>query len=85
MIKDICTIIRSQTMFYIDNELREDKKTELLGHLDECLDCQNYFDSESDLKSKICQKLKDSYICRCDVNNLKNNIQSKISEIINPK
>lgn len=85
MIADVCTRIRSQLMFYIDNELKQEKKEELISHLNECEDCQNYFEKESDAKSKICEKLKDSYICRCDVKGLQSSITHKIQEIISTK
>ncbi len=85
MEKDICTIIRSQVMFYIDNELKEDKRLELLSHLDYCQECQTFFAKESETKVKICNKLKDSYICRCDMNTLKSTIKGKINELISSK
>lgn len=81
MIKALCDRIRSQLFFYIDNELKEEKRIELTKHLNGCEDCQEYFDKEKELKSKICKKLKDSYFCDCDVERLKNEICNKISKI----
>lgn len=71
-------------MFYIDNELKEDKRIELMSHLDGCTDCQLFFESETEVKSKICNKLKDSYICRCDIRKLQSTIQNKINELTSP-
>jgi hypothetical protein len=79
-----CTDIRDQVMFFIDNELPEDKRISLIGHFDHCNDCQSFFESEQEIKSKICKKLKDSYICECDVTKLTSSIKDKINEIINP-
>lgn len=85
MVTDLCTRIRSQLMFYIDNELKEDKRLELVSHLNSCKDCQDFYDSEFEMKSKICQKLKDSYLCQCDVKRLQSTIRNKINEIISTK
>jgi predicted anti-sigma-YlaC factor YlaD len=85
MVADLCTRIRSQLMFYIDNELKNDKKVELISHLNQCEDCQAYYEVECETKTKICQKLKDSYICQCDVKRLQSSIKNKISEIISIK
>lgn len=85
MVTDLCTRIRSQLMFYIDNELKEDKRLELVSHLNSCKDCQEYFNTECETKSKICQKLKDSYICKCDMKRLQSTIKNKINEIISSK
>ena len=58
-----CTDIRDQVMFFIDNELPEAKRLDLIKHFDYCDDCQKFFELEQDIKSKICKKLKDSYLC----------------------
>lgn len=81
MSKEYCQRIRSQLFFYIDNELKEDKRIELTNHLHQCVECQEYYDNESQLKSKICKKLKDSYFCNCDVEELKSEICSKIQDL----
>lgn len=75
-----CADIRNQVMFYIDNELTEEKRLWLVGHINQCPECQEYICHEQDVKTKICDKLKDSYICRCDVQRLKDSIKDKISE-----
>lgn len=85
MVGDLCTRIRSQLMFYIDNELKEDKRLELVSHLNGCKDCQAYYEKECEARNKICKKLKDSYICRCDVNGLQSSIKTKIQEIFSTK
>lgn len=77
-----CVEIRSQVMFFIDNELPEEKRLDLIGHFDFCSDCQSYFEKEQDVKSKICSKLKDSYMCEFDISKLKSSIKDKINEII---
>jgi Putative zinc-finger len=79
-----CADIRDQVMFFIDNELPETKRLDLIGHFDHCDDCQQFFEAEQDIKSKICKKLKDSYLCECDVTKLTTSIKDKINEIINP-
>lgn len=79
-----CTDIRDQVMFFIDNELPDSMRLELIGHFDHCNDCQDFFESEQEIKSKICKKLKDSYLCECDVKKLTISIKDKIKEIINP-
>jgi hypothetical protein len=82
MTDNLCQDVRNQVMFYIDNELSEDKRIWLAGHINKCADCQEYICHEQDLKTKICEKLKDNYICRCDVQRLKESIKGKISEIL---
>jgi len=82
MPNQLCADIRSQVMFFIDNELPEEKKEALARHLNTCDDCQQYYEKEQVIKSKICQKLKDTYICQCDIKRLKTSIKDKISEII---
>ncbi len=79
MADSACQDIRNQVMYYIDNELSEDKRLWLVGHINNCKDCQDYICHEQDLKSKICEKLKDNYICRCDVQRLKDSIKNKIN------
>lgn len=79
MAEKVCQDIRDQVMYYIDNELSEEKRMWLVNHINTCNDCQEYICHEQDLKTKICQRLKDSYICRCDVQRLKESIKNKIS------
>lgn len=79
MADSACQDIRNQVMYYIDNELSEDKRLLLVHHINNCKDCQDYICHEQDLKSKICEKLKDNYICRCDVQRLKDSIKDKIN------
>lgn len=81
MIKDICTIIRSQVMFYMDNELKEDKRLELGSHLELCEDCKRFYCNETEVKDRICQQLKEKYHLESDIDELKNSIQDRISEI----
>lgn len=83
MPNQLCTDIRNQVMFFIDNELPETKRLDLISHFDHCDDCQQFFELEQDIKSKICKKLKDSYLCECDVKRLTSSIKNKINEIIN--
>lgn len=77
-----CLEIRDQIMYYIDNELSDDNKKWILDHINDCLDCQQYLDAEQDIKSKICKKIKDAYVCRCDVQRIKESIQDKINNIL---
>lgn len=84
MPNQLCIDIRSQVMFFIDNELPDDKRDHLIKHFNHCEDCQLFFEKEQDVKSKICKKLKDSYICECDIKKLKTSIKDKINELINP-
>jgi hypothetical protein len=79
MTDNACQDIRNQVMYYIDNELSEEKRIGLVSHINDCAECQEYICHEQDLKTKICQKLKDNYICRCDVQRLKDSIKDKIS------
>ena len=58
MTDNLCQDVRNQVMFYIDNELSEDKRIWLAGHINKCADCQEYICHEQDLKTKICEKLK---------------------------
>lgn len=81
MANTTCQEIRNQVMYYIDNELSEEKRLWLVQHINQCKDCQEYICHEQDLKSKICDKLKDKYICRCDVERLKDSIKDKINTI----
>jgi len=74
-----CQDIRDQVMYYIDNELSEGNRLKLSDHIKRCAECQEYICHEQDLKTKICQKLKDNYICRCDVQQLKDSIKDKIN------
>lgn len=76
-----CKEIRRQVMFFIDNELPESSRADLILHFNQCEDCQKFFESEQEIKSKICSKIKDSYICQCDEHRLKSSIKDMISEI----
>ena len=82
MVNNICQDFRDQVMYFIDNELSEDKRIWLVGHINQCKDCQAYLGTEKEIKSKICDKLKDSYICQCDIQRLKESIKGKINEIV---
>lgn len=82
MASKCCEDIRNQVMYFIDNELSEEKRQWLVEHIDNCSDCQNYLSKEKELKSKICEKLKSSYICRCDVQRLTASIKDKINELV---
>jgi hypothetical protein len=84
MADSACQDIRNQVMYYIDNELSEDKRIWLLSHLNKCTDCRDYLCLEQDLKTKICEKLKDNYFCRCDVQRLKESIKDKINTYFQP-
>lgn len=78
MANNVCEDIRIQVMYYIDNELSEDKRLSILNHIDKCASCQEYICHEQDVKTKICEKLRSNYICKCDVQRLKDSIKSKI-------
>jgi predicted anti-sigma-YlaC factor YlaD len=76
-----CKEVRDQLMYYMDNELPTLIKDKLIGHLKNCSSCLDYFNEEKQIKSKICNKLKDAYICRCNVEKLEQDIKKKIGEI----
>lgn len=85
MLKEICIKIREQIMFFIDNSLDEKSKDSIANHLEECKDCQNYLNKEQEIKNKICQKMKDVYICKCDIFKLQDSIKEKIQKLSNSK
>jgi hypothetical protein len=85
MLKEICTKIREQIMFFIDNALDDQSKGTIVKHLENCEECQNYLNNEQEIKKKICQKLKDVYVCKCDIFKLQHSIKEKIQHLTNPK
>jgi superfamily I DNA and RNA helicase len=80
-----CKEIKEQLMFYLDNELNETAKNQLIEHLRSCCDCMDFLYKEKQMKDKICDKLKDSYVCKCDTSKLEQCIKDKIQEIIKGK
>jgi hypothetical protein len=77
-----CQEIKDRIMFFLDNELPEKDKELIISHLNQCKECSQYLKQEELIKNKICQKIKDAYVCKCDLDSLREQIENKLGNIL---
>jgi mycothiol system anti-sigma-R factor len=56
---DNCEEILRDLYPYLDDELSDDARAEIQGHLDDCLDCLHVYDFHAELRAVIAKKCRE--------------------------